>query len=896
MMKNISKLFQNRRIQFCLLAIIAMLIHIEKAKAQGGTSSFLVDQVGPGLPFSFDTKLAQAVTYANLGNHAIIELNAPDYIALEQTFDIQLANNAKITIRNAPDAVYPPLNPNQGFTLSDQFDFSENYNNGTYTVDPNNCQYIPFANRVFNFKSLNLTYQTYIEILDVNFINFSPYYYPNAYLPQGIFDGTIAVFFSDLTNVELNNCNFTNNEYSIIASNNNLSLLNNNFENTYGVHLFNSPPNLQKESQCLIENNSFKKTFILPNNSCRKKPCLYVSSQLYSAQTLADEGGGIVIRNDVTHTNQNQIFTIDNNIFDEIKVGIQIANNSTSEDLGFKILIQNNNIESGLNLEFLNPMKHYIVKNNSLTSRDFYNLGAVNIRSITHLGNMYTVDYSGLDFVEANLEGIPVHNTGNAFNNIGQSSFLCSFNVEGNYKKNFQIIGLSLPAQIYGRFISNPYNANSFLSNNGVFVKECKIFSNQILDSPIHYTNPPINDMDILGSPPLNVSNINIINTNTCQLTYNPPNPLTLLNNHTFYIDLYESNANGDLVNYIGTFNANGAVNNSTSPLITAPNGINLNSINRFAYIVNSYATAQLSNPDHEDHSGSSFANYLGGDYITTCCPNLQASMTLGGQTYTYSPNTGNQTVDGCLGELLLTTSNCSAPTLSSYQWRVVVNNSTPIVFTNATQYYTIPANATSVTVYLENTPSSSCTFSWSVTFNNLGACTLPCEDCIGSFSPTPGKKYVVSAWVKDESTLAQRNTFDSYTHIAVAIDFELSVGSPPSTLYCYPTGQIIDDWQLIEKEFTVPADANKIKISLYNGNSQKDAFFDDVRIFPADGNMKSFVYDRDSKRLMAELDERNYATLYDYDEEGKLVRIKKETEKGVYTIKESRTGLMKKP
>jgi hypothetical protein len=44
----------------------------------------------------------------------------------------------------------------------------------------------------------------------------------------------------------------------------------------------------------------------------------------------------------------------------------------------------------------------------------------------------------------------------------------------------------------------------------------------------------------------------------------------------------------------------------------------------------------------------------------------------------------------------------------------------------------------------------------------------------------------------------------------------------------------------------------------------------------------------------MAELDDRNYATFYEYDEEGTLVRVKKETEKGIYTIKESRSGLKK--
>jgi len=36
-------------------------------------------------------------------------------------------------------------------------------------------------------------------------------------------------------------------------------------------------------------------------------------------------------------------------------------------------------------------------------------------------------------------------------------------------------------------------------------------------------------------------------------------------------------------------------------------------------------------------------------------------------------------------------------------------------------------------------------------------------------------------------------------------------------------------------------------------------------------------------------------ATLYEYDEEGKLIRVKKETEKGVMTIKENKNSTKKK-
>ncbi|HEY1200087.1 MAG TPA: hypothetical protein VGE79_03850, partial [Niastella sp.] len=64
--------------------------------------------------------------------------------------------------------------------------------------------------------------------------------------------------------------------------------------------------------------------------------------------------------------------------------------------------------------------------------------------------------------------------------------------------------------------------------------------------------------------------------------------------------------------------------------------------------------------------------------------------------------------------------------------------------------------------------------------------------------------------------------------------------------------------------------------------------------IHPFNAQMKSFAYDAVSLRLMAELDENNYATFYEYDDDGSLVRVKKETERGVQTIKESRSALMK--
>jgi len=103
-------------------------------------------------------------------------------------------------------------------------------------------------------------------------------------------------------------------------------------------------------------------------------------------------------------------------------------------------------------------------------------------------------------------------------------------------------------------------------------------------------------------------------------------------------------------------------------------------------------------------------------------------------------------------------------------------------------------------------------------------------------------------------------------------------------------TGTIIEGWQKIEGEFTVPADASTAEIRFINTNNAP-MYVDDIRIHPFNANMKSYVYDPRTLRLSAELDENNYASFYEYDEEGQLIRAKKETIQGIKTIKETRNA-----
>ena len=98
-----------------------------------------------------------------------------------------------------------------------------------------------------------------------------------------------------------------------------------------------------------------------------------------------------------------------------------------------------------------------------------------------------------------------------------------------------------------------------------------------------------------------------------------------------------------------------------------------------------------------------------------------------------------------------------------------------------------------------------------------------------------------------------------------------------------------MEGWKKVELSFTA---GTNFQLELIPAGTKN---IDDIRIFPFDGQMNSYVYDNRTMRLMAQLDENNFATLYEYDDEGTPVRVKKETEKGVMTLKENRQSLRKR-
>lgn len=192
----------------------------------------------------------------------------------------------------------------------------------------------------------------------------------------------------------------------------------------------------------------------------------------------------------------------------------------------------------------------------------------------------------------------------------------------------------------------------------------------------------------------------------------------------------------------------------------------------------------------------------------------------------------------------------------------------------------------------------------------------------ISPFSPTPGKEFFVSAWVKknvadastssaggggnllqqlSQSILPGSGTLSSTitgSGIAGALSGDLIVKARNSagtetTIGTFSTdGNAVDGWYQVNGKFTVPMDAQSITVEMRARGGK--VWFDDLRIQPFNSVMKTFVFHPVSLRLMAVLDENNYATFYVYDKEEHLVATKKETEDGIFTVQEARSGTSK--
>ncbi len=73
----------------------------------------------------------------------------------------------------------------------------------------------------------------------------------------------------------------------------------------------------------------------------------------------------------------------------------------------------------------------------------------------------------------------------------------------------------------------------------------------------------------------------------------------------------------------------------------------------------------------------------------------------------------------------------------------------------------------------------------------------------------------------------------------------------------------------------------------LFQGDASAKVYLDDIRMQPLDAQMMAYVYDPETWRLVAQFDDQNFATFYQYNQEGQLTRNIIETERGAKTLAE---------
>lgn len=174
-----------------------------------------------------------------------------------------------------------------------------------------------------------------------------------------------------------------------------------------------------------------------------------------------------------------------------------------------------------------------------------------------------------------------------------------------------------------------------------------------------------------------------------------------------------------------------------------------------------------------------------------------------------------------------------------------------------------------------------------------------------GRLTLQPGEKYQFSGWFSTPNNLFALKNHDKLFYSDLKIEFFDISGNLVSTKTYQEIdilqGGFIDEWQKFRADFTMPENAHYVSVKLPTGNEVFDnslpdggdydqaLFYDDLRIQPYDGGMQTYVYNQENHRLEATLDGNNYATFYFYDDEGRLFLVKRETERGIITVSESR-------
>ncbi|MEJ1241751.1 PKD domain-containing protein [Chryseolinea sp. T2] len=146
-------------------------------------------------------------------------------------------------------------------------------------------------------------------------------------------------------------------------------------------------------------------------------------------------------------------------------------------------------------------------------------------------------------------------------------------------------------------------------------------------------------------------------------------------------------------------------------------------------------------------------------------------------------------------------------------------------------------------------------------------------------------KTYHINAWVSTGT--AQLTAPKLGDQITLEVKLVSRNGATKLLNKFEPAGPIIEGWQQVKGTFVPPDDFLNLELT-FNAGTAGTVWYDDIRLHPEKGNMKSYVYDITDYRLRAILDEENFASSFYYDKEGNLYLTKKETEAGIKTISEN--------
>jgi len=150
----------------------------------------------------------------------------------------------------------------------------------------------------------------------------------------------------------------------------------------------------------------------------------------------------------------------------------------------------------------------------------------------------------------------------------------------------------------------------------------------------------------------------------------------------------------------------------------------------------------------------------------------------------------------------------------------------------------------------------------------------------------TTNKTYHFCCWLNDGDNASCYK--DLNDHMVKVI-----IHSGNNQVELKPSGFMIEDWQRVDADFVYQGGILKIEFDKGSLNALR---VDDVRIHPKEGQMQSYVYDAKYARLMYMLDFNNYYSKYNYDGDGNISSVQKETERGIKTIKENKSYIKINP